>query len=50
METLAQTVATFAENSFPVVVAAYLLIRMEKQLTELRMAIAELARQLEPRD
>lgn len=50
MESVIASFASFAETSFPVAVAAYLLIRTESRIADLTLAIVELRHLLEPRD
>lgn len=50
MEDALQNFIRFAENSFSVVVAGYLLLRMETRLEALTKAIAELRGLLTPTD
>jgi hypothetical protein len=42
MDGITKTLLTFAENSFPVAVAMYLLFRTEKRIDSLTSAVKEL--------
>jgi hypothetical protein len=42
MDQLTQSLLSFAENSFPVCVSVYLLLRIEKRLDQLTSAVREL--------